>query len=1106
MRRASRFGAVALAPLVALLALVLPGSSAAAPGDLDPGFGAGGRMIGPGGLANAVALQPEGKIVVAGERSGDFALARYNPDGSLDQGFGAAGSVTTDLDNSKFLQSEFVAALAVQGDGKIVAVGKSSPVGIRDFTLLRYNPDGSLDGTFGVGGVITTDFGNSDVALAVLLHDVGGEQRILVAGGARTPTGGEDFALARYRPDGSLDPTFGSGGKVRTGFPLAVSEVRALAIQADGRIVAVGCTGEFVCQDEFAAARYEPDGTADTSFSTDGMVTTNFGDVDEATALALVSVEGGDGIVAMGVSGTQFALVRYLPDGRRDSSFGEDADGRVRVNFVPGAGEHDPSSGTGLAAQPDGKVVGAGCLSISSAEPDCNDFALFRLDASGFLDPTFGGDGRVTTDFGGTDSAGALAIQPDGRIVAAGRTQMAAVGQFALARYEIGSAAGEADLEISVQDVPDPVGAGATLTMIAEVTNRGPAPALSARLDALLPAGVVLTSANATQGPCAESGGLVACELGSLPAGAQVTVIIEEVPTREGTIQNALRVASPTLDPDPADNSAVATTRVDPGTGAWLPGPVGPQVRTRHTATLLTGPGCADKCGKVLVVGGGQPPDPVTFVTTLSSAYLLDPASGGWTQTGSLNVPRVAHSATLLPDGRVLVVGGLPQGTDASQSAEIYDPANGSFEFAPPMVTARGDFRHAATLFRDGEVLVVGGNSTGVEPVPDPCPPTPGEAVPVRAANMLSAAERFDPAASSWLPAGCLAHGRIEHTATLLDDGSVLAVGGYKGGRFDRDDPDDPGDDIGPQAPPEISEPTINSWGPAPESGVRRKDHTATLLPDGHVLVAGGNVCNNADCPTSTAEVFDAGTRSWRGTGTLLSLGRSHHTATLLPNGTVLVAGGQGGAVVDVVETWSSSEIYEAGRDRWVPAGVMRTDRTDHTATLLPLGPSSACGDLCGRVLVTGGSRLLREPEPHLTQLAESEVYAPVPEITSIGPSGGPPEGGTEVVITGAGFGGATDVRFGSVPAASFTVESSTRVVAVAPPHENGVVDVTVRTAGGITPITPAGQFLYGSGGYWMAASDGGVFAFGDAGFFGSTGGLTLNRPIVGMAATPSGD
>ena len=201
---------------------------AANPGDLDPSFGTGGIVTttffgtasGQSANAHAVALQGDGKIVAAGQTASDlsleptFALARYNPDGSLDATFGTGGTATTTFGT----MGGDAHAVALQRDGKIIAAGNTSAGSQYVFALARYNADGNLDATFGTGGTVTTAFGSaveSDSANAVVLQADG---KIVAAGSAQIGTQSFAFGLARYNPDGSLDMTFATSGKTTAAF------------------------------------------------------------------------------------------------------------------------------------------------------------------------------------------------------------------------------------------------------------------------------------------------------------------------------------------------------------------------------------------------------------------------------------------------------------------------------------------------------------------------------------------------------------------------------------------------------------------------------------------------------------------------------------------------------------------------------------------------------------------------------------------------------------------------------------------------------------------------------------------------------------------------
>ena len=343
--RRSKRSLVALGLLAGVLVLGV-GSAGATPGTLDTSFGTGGTVttaFDGEALAGALVLQPDGKLVAAGPSdtsSGeDFGLVRYNPDGSLDTSFGTDGTVTTAI--GPFAGAN---ALVLQPDGKLVAVGFShnGSTSEAEFALARYNPDGSLDTSFGTDGTVTTAIGQFAGAIALVLQPDG---KLVVAGFTNNGSlSTADFVLVRYNPDGSLDTSFGTDGTVTT----AIGVATALVLQPDGKLVAAG----FSRNGEFALARYTPDGSLDTSFGTDGTVTTRIGNSNDAYALVLQP----DGKLVVAGSSTNeredFALVRYNPNGSLDTSFG--TDGTVTTAIGSEAGVN------ALVLQPDGKLVAAG--------------------------------------------------------------------------------------------------------------------------------------------------------------------------------------------------------------------------------------------------------------------------------------------------------------------------------------------------------------------------------------------------------------------------------------------------------------------------------------------------------------------------------------------------------------------------------------------------------------------------------------------------------------------------------------------------------------------------------------------------------------------------
>src|SRR5215469_132234 len=369
-----------LALLALLLVLIPKFSSAQAPGTLDSTFGTGGRVTtdfgGTGAAAHTLAVQADGKILTAGVAVSngvtDFALARYNSNGVLDASFGTGGIVTTAFDFPGNFDRVFT--VIRQPDGKFVAVGSTVSNLFANFALARFNADGTLDTSFGTGGIVTTGFGVSAEATSAVVQADGK----IVAAGYANLDGGESFALARYNSNGTLDASFGMGGRVTTDFAGPNDQAESVAVQPDGRIVVAGAAGRFTNRGfDFALARYNTNGTLDTTFGASGKVTTDFAGADDV-----------------------------------------------------------PSEPSAVALQSDGKIIVVGQTLVGGVY----DFALARFTGNGTLDTSFGASGKVTTDFaGGNDLPFSIAVQPDGNIVVAGGATVNARADFALARY-VGSA------------------------------------------------------------------------------------------------------------------------------------------------------------------------------------------------------------------------------------------------------------------------------------------------------------------------------------------------------------------------------------------------------------------------------------------------------------------------------------------------------------------------------------------------------------------------------------------------------------------------------------------------------------------------------------------
>jgi uncharacterized delta-60 repeat protein len=409
----------------------------ATPGDLDTTFSGDGLVTTDfGGPSNQtgtdVAIQADGKIVVVGHTGNspamNFAVARYNTDGTLDTTFDSDGLVTTDFTVG---DTDGPNSVAIQGDGKIVAGGVTTISGVVNFALARYNTDGSLDTTFDTDGLVTTAFTGDDATLNSVAIQSNG--KIVAAGYIRDPSAVKSFALARYNTDGSLDTSFDTDGLVTTscGVTCAGEDV---AIGAAGRIILAGSAQTGPTGDpDFAVARYNTDGSPDTSFDVDGLVTTDFGgggggNFDQAYAVA---VQPGGKITVAGYTisstgGYDLALARYQANGRLDSTFS--GNGKVTTDYG-GSDEY----AFDMAFQSDDKIVVAGAEGISF-----QDFTVARYDSTGALDTTFSSDGHLITPFPLPSFAFGVGVQADGKIVAVGQTGGYSTNDadFALARYE----------------------------------------------------------------------------------------------------------------------------------------------------------------------------------------------------------------------------------------------------------------------------------------------------------------------------------------------------------------------------------------------------------------------------------------------------------------------------------------------------------------------------------------------------------------------------------------------------------------------------------------------------------------------------------------------
>jgi uncharacterized delta-60 repeat protein len=427
---------------IAFCLIILTSATAifAAPGSLDPTFHSTGYHSHGFGFtgsensdARAVVIQPDGKTVIAATTNDSthayIAVARYNVNGALDTTFGAAGTGYVITPTTAIAAN--AEDIVLQPDGKIIVVGRASVQNSWDFIAVRYNPDGTLDTSFDGDGVVITNMATdtasastSDRAYSV---DIQADGKIVLGGSAfNLAASDDDIALVRYNPNGSLDTTFNGTGKLILRQPVSYEYISAIKIQPDGKIAAVGNVGRFTVYPgsgtdinyDFAAMRFNGDGSPDTTFNGTGQTVISFGDFPDTAYDMILQPDGK--IVAAGnysadLSDTRTALVRFNVNGSLDSTFG--SFGKVVTNIAPNG-----SITQAAALQPDGKIV------VGSGVYD----NLFRLDVmliryhpNGSLDESFGIGGIVKTDLQGhPEVIRDLTIDSYGRIVVTGATQV----------------------------------------------------------------------------------------------------------------------------------------------------------------------------------------------------------------------------------------------------------------------------------------------------------------------------------------------------------------------------------------------------------------------------------------------------------------------------------------------------------------------------------------------------------------------------------------------------------------------------------------------------------------------------------------------------------
>jgi uncharacterized delta-60 repeat protein len=383
----------------------------AQPGSPDSSFSKDGKVksfiddgTGHGSYGDAAALQQDGKLVVAGTGENHYVLMRYKTNGVLDKSFGVNGVV---MNQFQVNTSPVIFAVAIQANGKIIVAGESGSGSDANCAFARYDVNGSIDSSFGTEGNLIIDFtkGDYDHASGLAVQPDG---KIVASVVALNGTN-YNFAALRLNRNGTLDNSFGVKGKVTTDFSPTTGETsNAITLQPDGKIILSGTISNDSLQN-FALARYNPNGSLDSNFGINGKVTTDFNNNLDDVATVAIKTDGKIVVAGDTYNGSNydFALAQYRPNGTPDMNFG--TNGKVTTDFSNGSNEEIFS----IVIQADNKIIAAGMSNSVFA------LAMYRL--NGTLDQGFGSHGKVTTDFFDTECDGrSVLLQSDGKILVAG--------------------------------------------------------------------------------------------------------------------------------------------------------------------------------------------------------------------------------------------------------------------------------------------------------------------------------------------------------------------------------------------------------------------------------------------------------------------------------------------------------------------------------------------------------------------------------------------------------------------------------------------------------------------------------------------------------------
>lgn len=724
--------------LFGLLALVAP--LGAEPAGMDTTFGSGGiTTLGLGAgddLANAVAMQADGKILVAGSTwngtDNDFLVGRFQNFGAVDPYFAGLHSTPVGIGE------DYGRAIAVQGDGKVLVAGTSHNGTNFDFSVVRYLTDGNLDNSFGTLGKVTTPIGTgNDYARAITIQSDG---KIVVAGYAQVGTT-TDMAVARYLDTGALDTTFSADGKATLGTTL--THEYGMSVAMSGTKVVVGGYAKVISSgiEMFAIARVTSSGAADTTFNGTGGVTTNVRGTEDRVHAIAVQTDGK--IVAAGyaVEGAlrRFALARYSGTGVLDNSFG--VVGTTVTSIGSGA-----SAANALVLQSDGKIVAAG-----EATGNNGDFAAARYLANGSLDPGFCNAGKVVVPVGvGADSANGVAVQSDGKIVLVGNTHNGSNHDVGLVRL-LGTAVPEIEAEWPAGTV---LADGTGVVDFAQTTVATGPSALREITIRNTGSGDLTGIWTSIDGANAGDFQIVVDPAAVLAPGGTTTLMISFLPTGLGVRAAVVHIANDDANEGPFDLNLTGEGKVPPTistTSPLPPGMVNTPYNLAFTATggtppytwsvesgvlpaglTLSGPGMLTGTPSAVVNSNftvrvaGADGRASTLGCSLTIADELNPGDPDLLFSGDGKVTTAvgtgndsAQAVAVQADGKVVVAGFAQIGGVEDFAVIRYladgslDPAFGSGGIVTTAVGTFRDYGRCVALQSDGKILVAGEVSNG---------------------------------------------------------------------------------------------------------------------------------------------------------------------------------------------------------------------------------------------------------------------------------------------------------------------------------------------------------------------------------------------------------